>query len=127
MRISDWSSDVCSSDLRSFLGRASAASWRRRIERRAGAHVFGNERGVLTHPVAGALDLDDDGVVQQPVEQRGGDNGFAEDLTPFGEAAIGSEDHGAFFVTGVDEQIGRAPSELQSLMRISYAVFCLKK
>src|SRR3546814_4493521 len=27
----------------------------------------------------------------------------------------------------VGEQIGRAPSELQSLMRISYAVFCLKK
>src|SRR3546814_5665222 len=25
------------------------------------------------------------------------------------------------------EQIGRAPSELQSLMRISYDVFCLKK
>src|SRR3546814_1284448 len=28
---------------------------------------------------------------------------------------------------GDPEQIGRAPSELQSLMRISYAVFCLKK
>src|SRR3546814_3891624 len=27
----------------------------------------------------------------------------------------------------VDQQIGRAPSELQSLMRLSYAVFCLKK
>src|SRR3546814_2498526 len=27
----------------------------------------------------------------------------------------------------VAEQIGRATSELQSLMRISYAVFCLKK
>src|SRR3546814_8323871 len=27
----------------------------------------------------------------------------------------------------VGEQIGRAHSELQSLMRISYAVFCLKK
>src|SRR3546814_7643648 len=26
-----------------------------------------------------------------------------------------------------DREIGRAPSELQSLMRISYAVFCLKK
>src|SRR3546814_1437332 len=26
-----------------------------------------------------------------------------------------------------DKQIGRATSELQSLMRISYAVFCLKK
>src|SRR3546814_9655074 len=29
--------------------------------------------------------------------------------------------------TGKTMQIGRAPSELQSLMRISYAVFCLKK
>src|SRR3546814_8570627 len=29
--------------------------------------------------------------------------------------------------TLVLEEIGRAPSELQSLMRISYAVFCLKK
>src|SRR3546814_7750675 len=27
----------------------------------------------------------------------------------------------------IELQIGRAPSELQSLMRISYAVFCLKK
>src|SRR3546814_7274147 len=27
----------------------------------------------------------------------------------------------------VEEEIGRAQSELQSLMRISYAVFCLKK
>src|SRR3546814_4687380 len=29
--------------------------------------------------------------------------------------------------TGPEHQIGRAHSELQSLMRISYAVFCLKK
>src|SRR3546814_5770565 len=28
---------------------------------------------------------------------------------------------------GAHQQIGRAHSELQSLMRISYAVFCLKK
>src|SRR3546814_15150058 len=28
---------------------------------------------------------------------------------------------------GLDDQIGRAHSELQSLMRISYAVLCLKK
>src|SRR3546814_8925372 len=30
-------------------------------------------------------------------------------------------------VHGTDHQIGRAHVELQSLMRISYAVFCLKK
>src|SRR3546814_2345466 len=31
-----------------------------------------------------------------------------------------------FLIRGYQE-IGRAPSELQSLLRISYAVFCLKK
>src|SRR3546814_4789946 len=30
-------------------------------------------------------------------------------------------------VSVIERKIGRAPSELQSLMRISYAVFCLKK
>src|SRR3546814_1844633 len=35
----------------------------------------------------------------------------------------------AHYLAGFDyfDEIGRAPSELQSLMRISYAVFCLKK
>src|SRR3546814_8211849 len=32
-----------------------------------------------------------------------------------------------FLVFTMASKIGRAPSELQSLMRISYAVFCLKK
>src|SRR3546814_11524819 len=35
--------------------------------------------------------------------------------------------HGGFSPWQLDGKIGRAPSELQSLMRISYAVFCLKK
>ena len=62
------------------------------------------------------LDLDHDGVVQQTVEQRGGDDGVAEDLAPFGEAAIRGEDHGALFVTGVDEleeQIAAAENDRQ--------------
>lgn len=66
---------------------------------------------MLAHAVAGTFDLDHDGMVQQPVEQCGGDDGIAEDLTPFGEAAIGGEDHGALFVAGVDEleeQVGAA-------------------
>src|SRR3546814_3525681 len=44
---------------------------------------------------------------------------------------IGAFMRGAAPVGGLDfeplAQIGRATSELQSLMRISYAVFCLKK
>ena len=43
---------------------------------------------MLAHPVAGALDLNDCGVVEQPVEQCGGDNRIAEDIAPFGKAAI---------------------------------------
>ena len=44
-----------------------------------------------------------------PVEQGGGDDGVAEQLAPFREAAIGGGDHGALLVAGVDEleeQIG---------------------
>ena len=41
--------------------------------------------------------------MEQAVEQRGGNDGIAEDFTPFGKAAVGSEDHGALFVAGVDE------------------------
>ena len=58
---------------------------------------------MLTQAIARALDLDHDGMVEQPVEERGGDDGIAEDLAPFGEAAVRGEDHGALFVAGVDE------------------------
>ncbi len=58
---------------------------------------------MLTKAIAGSLDLDDDGVMEKAVEQRGGDNGVAEDLTPFSEAAVGGEDHGSFLVTSIDQ------------------------
>jgi len=48
---------------------------------------------MVSEPVAGAVDLDDDGMVQQPVEERGGDDGVAEDLAPFGEATVGGKNH----------------------------------
>ena len=75
-----------------------------------------DEIGVLAQAIAGALDLDDDGMVEQPIEQRGGDDGIAEDLAPFGEAAVGGEDHRALLVAGVDEleeQIAAAGDDRQ--------------
>jgi hypothetical protein len=33
--------------------------------------VLGHELGVLAQAVAGALDLNDDGVMQEPIEERG--------------------------------------------------------
>ncbi len=34
------------------------------------------------------LTLHDDGIVENPVEERGGNDGIAEGLTPFGKAAV---------------------------------------
>ena len=50
--------------------------------------MVGNEVGVLAHAIAGSLDLNDDGVMEQPVEERSGDDGITEDLAPFSEAAV---------------------------------------
>ena len=66
---------------------------------------------MFSKPVAVAGDLDHDGVVQEPVQQGGGDHGIAEHLAPFAKAAVGGEDDGAALVAGVDEleeQVGAA-------------------
>src|SRR3546814_10585727 len=82
LRISDWSSDVCSSDL--FPRRRARGNRQRRTLSRA--------RG------AG-------------IDDRRGDRYQRGKLCPIAGSSRRSEEH---------------TSELQSLMRISYAVFCLK-
>ena len=54
---------------------------------------------MLAEPIARPLDLDDDGVMEESVEQRRGDDRVAEDVAPFGEAAVGGEDHRTLFVS----------------------------
>lgn len=44
--------------------------------------------GMAAEATAGALDADDDGVVEEAVEKGGGDDGVAEHLAPFGKAAV---------------------------------------
>src|SRR3546814_5890113 len=102
MRISDWSSDVCSSDL---LERGRDASFRvgePLVQDLRGAHdripareaaVAGADRVRLGHAAQIAHQREGIGVADRDRVYR-------------------SEEH---------------TSELQSLMRISYAVFCLKK
>src|SRR3546814_5353597 len=133
MRISDWSSDVCSSD----LGRQRCVSWCSEFTVSHGPlhflqrHVAVLLPGILQLLVAqhverpaeapaGAVRLDD--VVDEAA--RGGDEGVGELLAVrlgalgdlLGIAAVGAED---------DLRSEEHTSELQSLMRISYAVFCL--
>src|SRR3546814_1659884 len=107
MRISDWSSDVCSSDLpqsaglhgraRHCAGLGRFRSWRAEVAKRTGDQWRRSGTGRADRGPGGLPCL----------------------LRPLGEgrekrsvARVRSEEH---------------TSELQSLMRISYAVFCLKK
>jgi len=52
------------------------------------ARRFSGMRAACPHATAFAFDLDDDGMMEQSVEQGGGDNRIAEDLAQFGEAAV---------------------------------------
>src|SRR3546814_3340476 len=94
MRISDWSSDVCSQR--------------------------------LSHPDEGdgdAVDRGGDGAVDRRVAAGAVERFAGERRHQFGAAEPG----GARLVLAPCERSEEHTSELQSLMRISYAVFCLKK
>src|SRR3546814_5128116 len=107
MRISDWSSDVCSSDLKDCpVGRPAYGRF-------AGLHHF--HRGKRRHRlrISGAATAGlAIGTGRYPANP--GAPGADRWISAAGQASppVRSEEH---------------TSELQSLMRISYAVFCLKK
>src|SRR3546814_2301509 len=115
MRISDWSSDVCSSDLL-FLrgGKAGKKATQRNAQLRSRSGVaacyvgpgFVTKIGIFcTDIFLASLNRFVDLRRRHPVLQAG----TFQDIIPEGSR---SEEH---------------TSELQSLMRISYAVFCLTK
>src|SRR3546814_4178691 len=126
MRISDWSSDVCSSDL--FAGCEILVELRRKPdERRAEGQAEDIAAIQIDGDLAAVLHAQEVHVAE------------AVQLLPFGIdvgariEAVGGADPG-----GADKDpLQRRPpcrgrseehtSELQSLMRISYAVFCLKQ
>lgn len=58
---------------------------------------------MLAQPIARSFDLDYHGMVKKPVEQCRGDHGVPKNLTPLGKPAVRGQDHGAFFVAGVDQ------------------------
>src|SRR3546814_2952493 len=103
MRISDWSSDVCSSDLR--------------VQRRLEVHGRSGTRQPRSTDCGSPFDPDQKLCHTRPGSHHHGDITDLLWPAPPAQCAPGnfqdrSEEH---------------TSELQSLMRISYAVFCLKK
>src|SRR3546814_5031434 len=102
MRISDWSSDVCSSDLRQVLVQAPSSPTQQGCEFRIGTALKRKCSAELML-IARTTEVDD---------ERLGDVHGKLATSVFLNEVQRSEEH---------------TSELQSLMRISYAVFCLKK
>src|SRR3546814_8959537 len=103
MRISDWSSDVCSSDLWPALCRARQTGW----------------RGALAGPylVEAVRDADLGG---RPANRAGRDHRARRPVVARTEIC-------AMTAPVITRRSEEHTSELQSLMRISYAVFCLQK
>src|SRR3546814_4524206 len=115
MRISDWSSDVCSSDL--------THEWRRPSSKRS--QYLRNQvapKALFRRNLSGTM------IDNSPF------HAFAQ-YELLGKGLLGFETYGEFekfFGEWEKQEIymkrsEEHTSELQSLMRISYAVFCLKK
>src|SRR3546814_4204930 len=114
MRISDWSSDVCSSDLAGNR-RESQSRPLRSLEIGPVGQIAdpGQACGGARCRRARPADCWQLGLFQRQLRRRGrGVGGAAERWHAASGDGLRSEEH---------------TSELQSLMRISYAVFCLKK
>src|SRR3546814_4626277 len=111
MRISDWSADVCSSDLVMPVPLALAATWDtalvERVHRAAAIEATSDGVDWTFSPM---LDIARDPRWGRVVEGAGEDPYLGSAMAV--ASIVRSEEH---------------TSELQSLMRISYAVFCLKK
>src|SRR3546814_4191443 len=124
MRISDWSSDVCSSDLATGNAAINSPVTGMRLHGVRARGRFSGAQLVMTDFAATA--------------QNGGSVTGTGSFTFMGLAGVGMDlrlqaenaallerDDIAATVTGPRSE--EHTSELQSLMRISYAVFCLKK
>src|SRR3546814_3999153 len=117
MRISDWSSDVCSSDLEAPV---------RILLTGHMDTVF-----AVDHPFQ-MLEWLEEGMLNGPgvADMKGGLALMLAALTAFETSPLASR-LGYEVVINSDEEVGSPSSEehtseLKSLMRISYAVFCLK-
>src|SRR3546814_4709881 len=123
MRISDWSADVCSSDLR----KQAIQSLRQRLPTRPPSDHLSPDRRRLQHPnpyILRNFFLTRSWTRTLGVH-RGGD---IMRKTVLATAAAGLlADTTTSVAVSADFRSEEHTSELQSLMRISYAVFCLQK
>src|SRR3546814_1060283 len=118
MRISDWSSDVCSSDLGPVDGRRLGVGTMRVEMSALQGRVIAQRKAAEPVTVVGAGPA---GLACAIALARAGRHVVVREW----HRDVGARFHGDF--QGLENRSEEHTSELQSLMRISYAVFCLKK
>src|SRR3546814_8143802 len=101
MRISDWSSDVCSSDLE--------------VPERLTSELIVAKARIVARGLRRDFGIDTPRIALAGLNPHAGENG-----------QLGDEEE-RVMKPAVAQRSEEHTSELQSLMRISYAVFCLKK
>src|SRR3546814_1892747 len=118
MRMSDWSSDVCSSDLLKRFGGLNRLKQGLDAVRANGMEaVLGDGLGSEIHNWLEAC------VARTTIRNAGEFNGFLKPRERLLTPPMPFRDGSLHLPSRSEEHT----SELQSLMRISYAVFCLKK
>src|SRR3546814_7401322 len=121
MRISDWSSDVCSSDLLLQHGTILFSSLRLGVEGRWHSAVALFSAMIDSRRIPKAIAAG--GYVEHVQQRQLPDVEGEQQQERTGARIPGSIDASRRLTTRSEEHT----SELQSLLRISYAVFCLKK
>src|SRR3546814_3749696 len=117
MRISDWSSDVCSSDLYPNTDWYEILTRDWAPQQQHNLSVRGGSDRIKYYGMVGFLD-------QRTMWVESGGAYKRYNLQSNIDAKISDNLNLRFDISGRSEE---HTSELQSLMRISYAVFCLKK
>src|SRR3546814_3106534 len=121
MRISDWSSDVCSSDLGELQGdlaRSQLHGLAEALQRLRIAPLLLIDQALVVHILA-AIGVQLDRLVVVGI----GSVEIMQQAQRVGAVEVAAGEAGLELHRRSEEHT----SELQSLMRISYAVFCLKK
>src|SRR3546814_1569638 len=129
MRISDWSSDVCSSDLASACGAKEAEAGRLLGRKRTPIKVstLAMDRSRIESHIRPLIGRRKVAAIRLPdIEAMQHDIAAGKTAKPRGEGR-GGVTRGGKGVAARSVRSEEHTSELQSLMRISSAVFCLKK
>src|SRR3546814_10919408 len=140
MRIRDWSSDVCSSDLtpRSalYLGKlVNEAGFPPGVINLVNGPGETVGDAIVAHRGIDKLAFTGSGVTAKIIQRRAADTlkrctfelGGKSPIVVFPDADLEAAVDGAYSATFWHARSEEHTSELQSLMRIPYAVFCLKK